>query len=77
MLTFGLKTNEIPEIIVSRLALRYFIVRLGFDGMDDVGELDSILNEENRNIVGYKVPISFVGVKLHGKAANISNSILK
>lgn len=52
-------------------------MRLGFDGMDDVRELDSVLNEENGNIVGYKVPISFVGVELHGKATNISNSILK
>lgn len=46
ILTLRLEVEEIPQIIVSGLPLRYFIMRLGFDSMDEVGELDCILDEE-------------------------------
>ena len=57
--TFRLKTNKIPKIVVSRLALRNFVMWFWFDGVDDVGELDSILDEEYRYVVADQVPVAF------------------
>ena len=39
--------------------------------MDEVGELDGILDEENRDVVADQVPVAFLGVKLDGKAAHV------
>ena len=74
--TFRLKPNEIPEIIVSALTLRNFILRLGFHSMDDIGEFNGILNEKHRNIVTDKVPDTFVGIELDRKPSDITNSVL-
>ena len=66
---------EIPKVVVSGLCLRDFIVRFGLARVDDIGELESILNEEDWNVVADNVPVTLVGVKLHGKATNISDGI--
>jgi hypothetical protein len=50
---------------------------LGFNGMNKVRELDRFLYEENGEIIPDKIPISFLGVKLGGKAAHVSNGVLK
>lgn len=67
--------NEIPEVIVRRLCLGNFIVRLRLAGVDKVGELDGILNEEDRNVVANNVPVALLGVKLDSKASNIPNGV--
>jgi len=36
-------------------SLRNFIVRTWLDGMDEVWKLDSILNEEDRNVVAHDI----------------------
>jgi hypothetical protein len=59
------------------LALRDLVMGLGFDGMNKVRELDRLLNEENGNIIPDDIPISFLSVKLGGKAANVSNGVLR
>lgn len=61
---------------MSRLALWDLIVRLWFDGMDNIGELDSVLNEKHRNIISDYVPISFVGIHLNCESTHIANRIL-
>lgn len=70
-----MKVLEIPEVVVSGLCLRDFVVRLGLARVDDIGELESILDEENRNVVADNVPVTFLGVELHGKSTNISDGI--
>lgn len=57
VLTFGLKTNKVPEVIVCRLALGDFIVRFRLNGMYNIWEFDGILNEEDGNVVSDQVPI--------------------
>ena len=57
--------------------MRYLIVRLRFHGVNDVWELDSILNEEYRDIVADEVPVALLSVELDGKPANVANSILE
>ena len=75
--TLGLKAHVIPEIVVRRLALRYLIVRLRLDSMDKVGKLDTVLDEEYRNVVANAIPVSLRGVELSRKPAHIANRVLK
>ena len=72
-----METDEVPEIIVRGLSLRDLIVRLRLHGVNDVWELDSILNEEYRDIVADEVPVALLSVELDGKPANVANSILE
>ena len=46
-----LEGEEVPEVVVCRLTGRHLVVRFGLDGVDKVGELHGILNEEHRNII--------------------------
>jgi len=62
---------------VCRLALRHLIMGFGFDSMNEVRELDRFLYEENGNIIPNQIPISLWGVKFGGKAANVSNGVLR
>lgn len=48
-----------------------------FNSMNEIGELDRFLYEENGNIIPDQIPISFGRVKLGGKAANVSDGILR
>lgn len=62
---------------MSGLSLGNFVVRFRFDGMNNVGELDGILNEEHRNVVTNYVPISFLGVHFDGESAHITDGVLE
>ena len=56
--------------------LRHLVVRLGLDGMHQVGKLHCILDEKHRHVVADQVPVALVGVELHGEAANVARSVL-
>jgi hypothetical protein len=43
--------------------------------MDEVGEFDGILNKKDRDIVADQIPVAFFGVKLDGKATNITRGV--
>src|SRR5665811_2357996 len=74
---FRRERNEIPECVVSGCRLRKAAVGFHFYGMDEVGEFDGILNEENRDIVADQVPVAFLGVKLDGKSAYVTRGIYR
>jgi hypothetical protein len=67
--------DKVPEVVVSRLGLGHFVVRLGLPGMDNVGELDGVLDEKDGDVVAYDVPVALLGVELDGKAAHITDGI--
>ena len=48
---------------------------LWLDCVDNIGELDAFLNEEDRNVVANNIPIALIGVELYGETADIANSI--
>ena len=50
-------------------------IRFGLGGMDDVGKLDGVLDEEDRDVVADQIPIAFLGVELDGKAAHVAGEI--
>src|SRR5512141_3114248 len=72
---FRRERNEIPERVVRGCRLRKAAVGFHLDGMDEVGELDGILDEEDRNVVTDQVPVAFLGVKLDGKSAYVARGI--
>lgn len=51
-------------------------MRFRFNGMDDIGELDSILDEEDWNVVTNDIPVAFVCVELYSESSHISYSVL-
>jgi hypothetical protein len=46
---------------VGACGLREAAVRLLFDGMDQVGKLDRVLDEEDRDVVADEIPIALLG----------------
>ena len=71
----GHQRHEVPEVVVRRLGLRELAVRLRLDRVDDVGELDRVLDEEDRDVVADDVPVAFLRVQLHGEAAHVAGEI--
>src|SRR5690606_41991648 len=65
--------DEVPDGVVARLRLWNLVVRLGFDRVDEVGELDRILDEEHRHVVAHQVEVAFVGIELGGEAAHVTH----
>ena len=61
---------------MSRLSLGYFVVGFRFDGVNNVGELDGILNKEDWNVVADYVPVSFFCVHFDGESAHIADGVL-
>ena len=43
--------------------------------LTEIGELNCILDEEDRNIVAHQIPVSLVGIELDGEASYISNGV--
>ena len=58
-----------------RLRLRKGAVWLGLHGMNDVGKLDRVLNEENGNVVADEIPVALFRIQLDGEPAHIAREI--
>ena len=56
---FGHQADEVPEGVVRRGGLRIALVGLHLHRMDEVGEFDRVLDEEDRNVVADEIPIAF------------------
>ena len=50
-------------------------VGLHLGGVDQVGELDGVLDEEDRDVVAHQVPVAFLGVELHREAAHVPRGV--
>jgi hypothetical protein len=72
---FRRQADEVPEIVMGGLCLRKRPVGLLLGGMDQVGELDGILNEEHRNIVADKIPVAFLRVELDREATHVTRKV--
>ncbi|MPM68478.1 hypothetical protein SDC9_115411 [bioreactor metagenome] len=75
MRRFGRVDDKIPERIVRGGGLRQVVVRLGLHGVDKIGELDRVLNKENRNVVANDIEIPVLGIKLGGKPAHVAHGV--
>src|ERR1019366_5964293 len=74
---FRRQRNEVPESIMRGCRLRKAAVGFHFYGMNEVGEFDGILDEENRDVVADQVPIAFLSVKLNRKSAHVTRGIYR
>ena len=72
---FRHQRRKVPERVVRGSGLRIAAIRLHLDGMDQVGKLDRVLDEEYRNVVADKVEIAFLGVELHRESADVARHI--
>ena len=67
--------DVIPECVVCGLRLGKLAVRILLGGMDQVGKLDRVLNEEHRDVVADEIEVSFLGVELDREAADVTRQI--
>ena len=72
---FGRQGDEVPEIVMRGLRLGKVAVRLRLGGMDQVGKLDRVLDEEDRDVVADDVPVAFLGIELDRKAAHVARQV--
>ena len=71
----GHQRREIPERVVRRAGLRVAAVRLHLHGVDEVGKLDGILDEEHRDVVADQIEVAFLGIELDGEAAHVARQV--
>ena len=71
----GDQRHEVPEGRVGGLRLRDLAVGLGLGGVDQVGELDAVPDEEHRDVVADEVEVALVCVELHGEAADVAHGV--
>lgn len=48
---------------------------MDWDGRTEISELDSVLDEENRDVVSHQVPITLVCVKFGCESTNITHRV--
>ena len=75
VLGLGVQRDEVPERVVRALRLRDLPVRVRLAGVDDVGELDAVLDEEDRDVVADQVEGALVGVELRREAAGVADRV--
>ena len=46
-----------------------------FLGVDEVREFEWVADKEDRGIIPYQIPISFLCIEFHGKTANVAFGI--
>ena len=59
----GHERGEVPEGVVRGLRLREAAVGLLLGGVDEVGKLDGVLDEEDGDVVADEVPVAFAGCR--------------
>ena len=70
-----MERDEVPKGVVGGLGLGDLDIGMGFGGVDDVGKLDAVLNEEDRNIVTDQVECPLGCVELHREATGVSDGV--
>ena len=75
VLRLGVQRDEVPEGVVRRLRLGDLTVGVGLGGVDDVGELDAVLDEEHRDVVADEVEDALLGVELRREAPGVAHRV--
>ncbi len=72
---FGSEGDEVPEGVVRGGRLGEAAIGLLLGGVDEVGEFDGVLDEEDGDVVADQVPVAVLGVELDGEAADVAGEI--
>ena len=71
MVRLGHVRQEVPECVrVLQVGLRVALL-----GVDEVGELRGVADEEHRGVVSGHVPVALLGLELHCESARVALSI--
>jgi len=68
---FGNEAEEVPESI----GIFHVRLRVALLGVDEVGKLQRVADEEDRRVVAHHIPVTFLGVELEGESPGVSRSI--
>jgi hypothetical protein len=71
----GISETKSQKLSCADCACGKAAVGLGLHGVDQVGELDRVLDEEDRDVVADDVPVAFLGVELDGEAADVAGQV--
>ena len=71
----GVQGDKIPEGVMRALGLWDVAVRVRFGGVDDIGELDAVLDEEHGDVVTHQVPGALLGVEFHGETTGVTHGV--
>ncbi len=47
----------------------------GFDGVNEIGKLDGILNEKYRHVISHQIKVTLFRIKFGSKATHVAHSI--
>jgi hypothetical protein len=72
---FGGEPDEVPKGVVGGGGLGGLVVGLGLHGVDEVGELDGVLDEEDGDVVADEVEDAVFGIELRREAAHVADSV--
>ena len=50
-------------------------IRLHLHSVDEIGKLDGVLDEENRNVVANQIPVALTGVEFHREATHVARRV--
>src|SRR5256885_1142978 len=62
---------EVPDVVRLLTARE----RVPLLGVDEVGELDRVLDEEHRGVVADEVVVALLGVELHRETARVTDGV--
>ena len=71
----GEQRDEVPEGGVRGLGLGDLAIGFRFGGVDQVGELDAVADEEHRDVVADQVEHAFVGIELDREPAHVAHGV--
>jgi hypothetical protein len=49
--------------------------RVRLEGVDHVGELDRVANEEHREVVAHQIPVAVLGLELHSEPPRVARGL--
>ncbi|MND79419.1 hypothetical protein D3C80_711610 [compost metagenome] len=71
----GHQADEVPERVMRAGRLRIAAVGLHLHGMDQVGEFDRVLDEEDGDVVAHQIPVALGRIEFDGKAPDVARRI--
>ena len=71
----GISETKSQNVSCADAACGIAAVRLHLHGVDEVGELDGVLDEEDRDVVADEIEVALLGVELDREAAHVARRV--
>ena len=71
----GIIDTKSQNVVCAVCGLRDLAIGLGLGGVDQVGELDAVTDEEHRDVVADQIEHALVGVELHREATDVAHGV--